>query len=360
MTSTQNKLLNFLSDALWRNTYTAIPPDVLEEAELQAVAGLLKGEDLYTSARFIQYCYAEDKLLELLSSHNIPTVIVKGTSAAIYYPIPSARTFGDIDCVVPPACFPAARRLLESNGYAKDAKPESEERHAGYAKDGCRFELHHRFSYSDLDIESYIKDGLTNRVQARVGDHGFPMLPPLANGLVLLTHMRSHLKSGLGLRQVIDWMMYCDKVLDDAFWDESFRAAADALGLTTLAITATALCVKYLGLSPRAWCGEADEALVDALLEAVLTSGNFGAKTGTGNNVETVTAAMKRHGVFYYLQLAGEYNWEAYRRHRFLRPAAWLYQIFRYIRQGMGRGRKLKDDMARGSARAELLRKLGV
>lgn len=91
-----------------------------------------------------------------------------------------------------------------------------------------------------------------------------------------------------------------------------------------------------------------------------MTSGNFGIKTGTGNNVETVTAAMKSHGAFYYLQLAGEHNWELYHRYHFLRPVAWLYQIFRYVRQEIGRGFKLKDDINRGSARADLLKKLGV
>lgn len=119
MTSTQNKLLNALSDALWHNTFSSIPPGVLDEAQLQAVDGLLVGEDLYTATRFIQYCYMEDELVELLSSHNIPMVIVKGISAAIYYPIPSARTFGDIDFIVPHRYFPATTALLESNGYIK-------------------------------------------------------------------------------------------------------------------------------------------------------------------------------------------------------------------------------------------------
>ena len=356
----RNNLLKAISDALWHNTFSTIPTDVLNEAQLQAVAGLLEGEDLYTSTRFIQYCYAENELVELLSSHSIPTVIVKGTSAAIYYPIPSARTFGDIDFIVPPQYFSTATNLLEASGYIKKSKLEDEDRHIRYSKDGYHFELHHRFSYSDLDTERYIQDGIKNRVQAHIDDHEFPMLPPLANGLALLAHMRSHLKSGLGLRQVIDWMMYVDSVLDDEFWYSTFKPAVDELGLSTLAITATAMCQNYLGLTPRAWCSEADGELVDQLLEAILTSGNFGIKKGTGNNVETVTAAMKSRGVFYYLQLAGEHNWTLYHRHHFLKPFCWLYQLFRYIRQGIGRGFKLKDDIGRGSARADLLKKLGV
>lgn len=186
------------------------------------------------------------------------------------------------------------------------------------------------------------------------------MLPPLANGLVLLAHMRSHLKSGLGLRQVIDWMMYSDRVIDDELWRSAFKPVADELGLTTLAITTTAMCVKYLGLSPRAWCSEADEELVNQLMESVMTSGNFGIKTGTGNNIETTVSTFKREGLFRYLQRAGEHNWKLYHRHHFLRPFCWFYQIFRYIRQGIGRGLKLKDDIGRGSARANLLSKLGI
>ncbi len=340
---------------------TPIQPSlVLEEAQLQAVAGLLNGEDLYTATRFVQYCYVEDELVKLLSSHNIPTVIVKGTSAAIYYPIPSARTFGDIDFIVPLQYFSIATTLLEANGYIKNSKPEDEDRHIGYSKDGYHFELHHRFSYTDLDIERYIQAGIENRVQVRINDHEFPMLPPLANGLVLLTHISHHLYLGLGLRQIIDWMMYVDRVLNDEFWYSTFQSAVNELGFSTLAITATALCQNYLGLPARSWCQGADEELVNQLLETILTSGNFGIKTGTGNNVETVTAAMKSHGVFYYLQLAGEHNWALYHRYHMLKPFCCLYQIFRYIRQGIGRGFKLKDDIGRGSARADLLKKLGV
>lgn len=156
MTSIHNRLLKALSDALWYNTFSSNPTDVLEEAQLQAVAGFLNGEDLYTATRFVQYCYVEDELVKLLSSHNIPTVIVKGTSAAIYYPIPSARTFGDIDFIVPPQYFSTATTLLEANGYERSSKPEDEERHIGFSNDGYHFELHHRFSYNDLDIEYYI------------------------------------------------------------------------------------------------------------------------------------------------------------------------------------------------------------
>ena len=83
-------------------------------------------------------------------------------------------------------------------------------------------------NYDDLDIEDCIQPGIQNAERGTVEGHAFPMLPRLANGLVLLAHMRSHIRVGLGLRQMIDWMMYVERELDDAFWASEFQAAAKA------------------------------------------------------------------------------------------------------------------------------------
>ena len=359
MSSTEQTLLNLISDSLWRGTLPeTVPSEVLSEAQQQAVAGLIQPVSYRQMMSFVQYCFEETELIDLLEREGIPLAILKGCAAAVYYPTPTGRAFGDIDFVVPPERFADTVRLLAENEYVRGA---DDGRHISYERNDIHFELHRRFSHVDADIERYIQDGIAKRETGRIEGHTFPMLPPLANGLVLLYHLRSHLKSGLGLRQVIDWMMYCDKVLDDAFWMDVFEAAADEAGLKSLAITTTALCKKYIGLkSSITWCCDADDALVDLLLESLMSSGNFGRKQGKGRNVERITTAIKREGLFRYLQRAGEYNWKAYHRHPRLRPLCWLYQIFRYARRGKGRVRKLRDDVARGNARYDLLRKLGI
>ena len=364
MTAAEQSLLRLLSDALWKGRIPeTVPDEVLEEAQKQAVNGLLESGKarLAGVARFVRYTYAEQQLVRLLEDSGIPLVMLKGSAAAVYYPEPSRRSFGDLDFLVPPAFFTAACRVLEENGYQKKSVPEEEDRHIEYEKDGLVYELHRRFSYADLDIEQYILDGLERRETGRIGEHSFPMLPPLANGLVLLAHMRSHLKSGLGLRQVIDWMMYCDKVLDDAFWAASFEAAAESVGLKTLAVVTTRLCQKYLGLKQAlSWCRDADERLVDSLLESLLFSGNFGVKQGSGTRGATATALIRKEGLLRHLQTAGEYNWKAYHAHPGLRPLCWCYQIFRYLGQGLKRGRRLKGDMDLGNQRYALMKKLGL
>lgn len=372
MTDIEHTLLQLLAACLWDASSSAPTPGdwerVIAEAEKQSVLGLITPalpetmEDFgfIQYSLFLTYMHAQSELSALLQANGIPFVILKGAASGVYYPRPSLRTYGDIDILVAEDDYLRAKSVLAANGFTEKVYRDTS-RHCIFQKDGVTYELHHRFSNADLDVERYVTDGLAAPVTGRAEGYAFPMLPPLANGLVLLTHLRSHMKSGFGLRQTIDWMMYCDKVLDDDFWQAQFAPAAEALGVTTLAVTVTAMCQRYLGLKNTiSWCHDADPALCDALMESVLASGNFGRKRGRGNNVETVTVAMKSRGVFRYLQLAGEHNWKLYHRHPQLKPLCWLYQIFRYARQGLHRKTRLADDAKRGRARYELLKRLKI
>ena len=75
---------------------------------------------------------------------------------------------------------------------------------------------------------------------------------------------------------------------------------------------------------------------------------------------EGAAFAIRREGLFRYLQRAGEHNWKAYHRHPGVRPFCWLYQVFRYIKKGMGRIGHVRSDLVHGNSRYELLKKLGI
>ena len=350
---------------------------VYQEAQNQAVCGLIEEGTLSESmaqwqisryqilANNIQLLHVQRELVQLLNKHGIPFAILKGTAAAIYYPRPCYRTMGDIDIIVPQSHFMTASALMEKNGYVISHKEDNPKaRHIGYLKDDKVIELHHHFSHQDVSVEKYIIDGFKHIEEADINGDVFPMLPPLTNGLILLDHMRSHLQSGMGLRQVIDWMMYVDKMLGDEAWEKSFRQAAESIKLDMLAITATRMCQIYLGLKDDKthWCRAADDTLCERLMELVLSSGNFGRKLGKGNQVETVTMAMRKDGLFRCLQRAGEYNWKAYNQHRWLKPLCWFYQIIRYGRKGIlsGRGKMILTDIERSKERFDVLKKLKV
>lgn len=350
--------------------------DVFHEAQQQAVSGIVisaapaeiqkkrKGDFYQIVAVSTRNLFEQNQLVSLFEDVGLPIVIIKGFAAAMYYPDPMLRSMGDIDFIVPRDQLDRAFELMQQNGYVVIHQQEgAQARHIEFEKNGMTFELHHRFSFYDLDIEKVLTDGMSRMESGTVKDSAFPMLPPLANGLVLLAHMRHHLKTGLGLRQVIDWMMYCDKELSDAFWEQEFKLAAENAGLDTLAITATRMCQLYLGLSEDlTWCSGASEELCSRLLKSLFSSGDFGKKKGRGWPIEAVRARIKREGLFVCLQRAGEHNWKLYRKHRWLKPLCPAYQIFRYAWRTLrtGIGTKVFSVMDSSDKNVELLKDLGI
>ena len=108
--------------------------------------------------------------------------------------------------------------------------------------------MHRFYCHPDIDLEVYIIDGLGSIVTKNIDGHEFPSLPELANGLMLLDHLRHHLETGVGLRQLIDWKYYVESVLDDEMWNTEFGPDVRDLGLERFAINITFVCKNYIGL----------------------------------------------------------------------------------------------------------------
>ena len=379
MNQTEQVLLQAIQKSLW-NTDIEFPADtdwdaVLKEADYQAVLGLVidtapkdvrekwKSRAGVVTANFVRILHYQKQLCELFKANDIPLVILKGTAAAVYYPNPAQRSMGDIDYLVPLDHFDQAKELLVTNGYEIEDNPRAP-RHMHVHKDGISFEQHRFFSSEGIDVERFILDGMNHIEMAKIYGISFPMLPKLANGFVLLGHMVQHLKSGLGLRQVIDWMMYVQSELTDDFWHQTFETAAKEAGLENVAVTVTQMCKKYLGLPAEIhWCEGAESELCSELMVSLLSSGNFDRKRGKGSSVEGVVSIIRRKGLFKSLQTSGEYNWKAYHKHKWLKPFAWAFQIGRYAKKGFQAkrsGTQLKEDFARGRRRTELLQKLNI
>ena len=286
-------------------------------------------ETFQTVSRFVQLTYEQETLISMFQKQDIPMVIIKGTAAAMYYPEPSRRSMGDIDFFVPEQWIPKAKELMEDNAYNYFGK---DRRHYEYFKNNFEFEMHMHISSKNFNsVDHIFLDGMRNRSTYQVKEFTFPGLPQMENGLVLLGHMMQHLKgSGLGLRQVIDWMMFVYHELDDEVWEKSFRKFAVEAGLEKLAITTTYLCKKWLGLpNDITWCNGVDEELADLLLEQLLMDGNL----GNARPAVKVRNSMRNKGFFSYLQSAGMSNWKLAQRHVAVRPFAWLYQVCRLTRQ---------------------------
>ena len=312
---------------------------------------------------------------DLLSREGIGYVILKGYAAAIYYPKPQYRAMGDIDLIVSQNDLNRANEVMTFRygnptiNYMRNDK--SAVREYVYSIDKYRIELHRQFSdlpmpcQNDLLNEWIEEDILSSDIVASQRNIDFHMLSEETNGLVLLAHISQHLEGGLGLRQIIDWMLFVNSCLTDSKWI-TFAVKVNDLGLETLAITVTKMCQMYLGLPSEKihWADAAATDLCEELMEFVLSCGNFGNKMGMNNTVSMVVSQNQSPYAFLRnLQKRGEYNWKILKKYPGLRPFAGVYQLFRYIRKGLKRENaisELRKDIKSGRKRDRMLKRLGA
>lgn len=107
------------------------------------------------------------------------------------------------------------------------------------------------------------------------------MLPStFHHGLVLLLHAISHMTGGgIGLRHLCDWLVFENSVSEEEFL-EIFEEQLKNIGLWTFVQVMTKIGVLYFG-TKRSWCLDEDDGVCRALLEDILSGGNFGTKDNT-------------------------------------------------------------------------------
>lgn len=352
-------VLGLLSAALndKRETFNidiSLWPDIKKELELHAVLPLISKvkmnptlpdeEKVYLAKRvamnirnFNELMKAQSDILYIFKNNNIHAAVLKGAAAGQYYLEPELRTYGDIDIIVSPDDFKKAFELLCDAGYKNIL---SDIRLTEFmTQNGSELELHFHFSrglnkkQNDL-FDGYLYDSFTNIKEIMINKYIVPVFPTVENGLILLGHIYQHIGSGLGLRQIIDWMLFVRNNLTVELWNNEFQNKAESIGLDYLAKTVTKMCQKYLGLDSNiSWCKDVDDKLVDDLMIYILNNGNFGRKKVViSSSIDSIKSASAIHGLkspivaFKFLTNAGKYHMEK----DGLKPNklyAWLYQI---------------------------------
>ena len=303
----------------------ALPAPVLCELSLPpALFRQWKQEVVQHVIHYHAYLHAQHSI-----PLTVPYVILKGTSAAQYYPCPEYRSMGDIDLMTRREDYETACRTLLENGYLEvtDENDRRRGRHREFSKNGISIEVH-RFFASMNDLQTVMR--FDSLILSCIG--GERVLPDMINGLTLLEHIDQHMENGLGLRQIIDWMMFANRCLDGEGWKE-FQPLAREMRLENLAVTVTRMCEMFLGFRENAWCGGADEQLCADLMEYVMCCGDFGGKMDRQETLSTGRAEKLRHPVaaLRELQRRGEENWPGAKK-PLLRPFAWMWQGYRFFR----------------------------
>ena len=366
ITNDQQKLIELISLSLNGTPIMDIGDDVVKEAKQQAVLPLVcfDSRSYHIIANNVQLMWEQEQLRNVLE--GIPYLVLKGSCASIYYPIPLRRTMGDIDILVKPQFFKEAYDAFVRSGYTTEDSLEDNDRHVHFFKDRVIIELHRNFATLQTEKQEKLLDDWlfnTSPIIGHLDKYSFPMPDDCLNGLVLLTHINQHLEEGLGLRQIIDWIMYVRHTLPDEAWPQ-FRKKTDKLGLTMIALAAAKIGQVYFGINKDIkWCSNCPDNIAEALLEYAFECGNFGIKNSKTIPMLRVLSFSKGPiSLFKYLQIRGITNWELAKDNNWLRPFAWLYQLIRYIKFGVrGDGiKEVHDTIKRGKKYDKLMDEIGA
>lgn len=222
-------------------------------------------------------------LSEELKEKGIISYLLKGQGVAQSYPIPEHRVSGDIDYYFEERYFKAASDFFSSKGCIIEDEPDAS--HAETSYKGTIIEIHRRSAtfftkrlqkrYDEISSE-IIKDDKESII---IGGNEIAVLPPMLNALQLLSHMLRHiLMSGLGLRQICDWVLFVynyQRRIDK----ELFIAQIKELQLYNTYKAITAIATDYLGLPKEyAVCeiSAKDKAIAKKVMVHIMQYGNFG------------------------------------------------------------------------------------
>ena len=300
MTDTQKILLHILANELfgrelslpeqpdWDALYAeakvqGVPCYLLEAKKRHAPEGLTVEETVAFAqavSRNSTRLQNHARLHSRLSEAGIPYVIMKGAVSASYYPSGVLRNQGDIDFFVREEDLDRAGELFVADGLRHVEAPY--EAHEVYEKPGLQLEMHYTppGGWPPGEAGNLTREYFSNLIEdahLHTDSYGSFVAPStFHHGLILLIHTHEHLMAkGIGLRHFCDWAVFADAIPNDEFV-ELFEEKLKALGLWRLAQILTRTSIRYLDAHPKAWAGEGDEQLADALLEDVLEAGNFG------------------------------------------------------------------------------------
>ena len=314
----------------------------------------------------------QNDLVQILTEAGCKFAIMKGFANAALYIKPEIRTTGDIDFLVERERFDDFYQLLLEKGYEPIGHEDAEKHHINLKKNGVLFEMHKRpagtmrkFSPKNQEVIEYFTEGLNHTDTFGLYGYTFPVLDPTRNGLMLLMHTAGHLQNGIGIRHLLDWGIYADRYMTDAFWNNEFKDVAIRLNVYNLALTMTYICQNRLGLCPdRKWCQEADEKVCSAFFAYLMEQGNFGHKAGQEDAATRFfTESLDSEGFFKRLDRSSRYSMPIVNKYPILRPVGWIYQMGRYVKRGLHReiiSGNLHEDMEAGRQRRRLMKKLGV
>lgn len=271
----QQALLGILLDGI-----QTLPPDLRPERTfyLQWCAAVFRIEETNKKLNA-----AIGDLYALLRAKGVNPVLLKGQGVARNYPHPLHRQCGDIDLFVGENPYELVNLILCREGK-ETSLPSA--KHSHFEWRGVVVENHRRLALmkrprADRQLQRIIARWHETDQTFRFVLEGCEVtVPPVEfDAVFLLQHMVNHLlTSGIGFRQVCDWMCLLHHY-SGSLDKESVANDLKSLGLDKAARVFGAMAVDCLGLPetdlPLRFNAD-DAALGQILFDEIWDSGNFG------------------------------------------------------------------------------------
>ena len=219
-----------------------------------------------------------------LEDRGLTPYLMKGQGVAQNYPIPMHRTCGDIDLFFTDGGLDDAIAYLKSQGCSIEDIGQYAHVETVY-RDVC-IELHRKSAtfYSKKLARRYetILHEIISVDEAhyvKVEGRDIRVLPPIADAMQLLAHMLRHIMtSGLGIRQVCDWVLFMHKH-HGSIDKERFITYLRQTQLIGAYRAISVIAVNYLGM-PRelVFCetDDKDKKVAGKMMDVIMRYGNFG------------------------------------------------------------------------------------
>ena len=207
-----------------------------------------------------------ESFAEKLSEHGLKTLVLKGVAVSKYYPVPSQREFGDLDCFLYETgtdgsisfagCYEKGNLILEKSGsrVEREHYKHSHIHYKALEVENHQFCLPIRGSKSNKELERHLRSLLNAEFAAR-SESDYLLLdthlycPPADfNALFLTAHALNHfLFESIKVRHLLDWALFLKAEHKNINWD-SFWAWCDKMHYKRFVLCLNHICKTELGL----------------------------------------------------------------------------------------------------------------
>lgn len=291
-------------DKLSRNPDEAEWGHIFELAEIQTVSGILvDGIDKLPNiqrppinlllewigiTQIIECQYQLHKTIakktyDCLKAANLDVAFMKGLVCGARYPHPEHRQCGDIDFVVADKDFYKALNKLEEIGTV-DRELVHEHHGMIYVGD-VNLEPHYKVhNYQNPKVDNAMQDIFDevfpqSLVEVNLGELKLPAFPSAFECALLVGHMVNHVYAeGLGMRQVVDFMMFLQKE-HEIIKSDDCRRHLKLIRMERAFRIFACLCEDALGMSHELLglrYSFKEKKYANKLLADILKVGNFG------------------------------------------------------------------------------------